>query len=83
MSGQQDSVTAGSYTLLINQWGWSHATSGYDCAALTSLIGMTIAWSNSWKWEGDNKIKSYTNMQLNQDLNKRLSAIKDMPVCFL
>ena len=75
-------MTAGRYSLLLNHWGLSDATSGYGCAALTSLSSASIAWSNSWAWEGDNKIKSYTNMQLNEGLNKRLSAIKRMQVCF-
>jgi hypothetical protein len=81
MSGQQDNVTVGQYSLLLNHWGLSDATSGYGCAALTSLSGTTIAWKNSWTWEGDNKIKSYTNIQLNKGLGKQLSAIKSMPVC--
>ena len=79
-------MEAGPYSLLTNLWGLSDATSGYGCAAVTSLSDDNIvAWSNKWEWNGDNKIKSYTNMQLNlnQDLNKQLSAIKTMPVYFL
>jgi len=77
--GQYDGVMAGQYSLSLNQWGLRDATSGYGCAALTSLSGTTIAWNHSWAWEGDYKVKSYTNIQLNKGLGKRLSAIKRMP----
>ncbi|KAF5381601.1 hypothetical protein D9615_005423 [Tricholomella constricta] len=77
--GQWDTVIAGQYTLYINQWGKSGASSGSDCAALTSLSGTTIAWKNTWNWVGGNGVKSYTNINLNSGLNKRLSAISTIP----
>ncbi|PFH48574.1 glycoside hydrolase family 12 protein [Amanita thiersii Skay4041] len=76
--GQWDVVTAGPYSLLLDQWGASGASSGSDCANLISLSGSTIAWKTSWTWVGGNGVKSYTNMQLNQGLNKQLSAIGSM-----
>ncbi|TFK37098.1 concanavalin A-like lectin/glucanase [Crucibulum laeve] len=77
--GQWDSITAGSYSLLLDQWGKDGASSGSDCASLTSLSGTTIAWKNTWSWTGGNGVKSYTNIQLNNGLNKQLSAIKSIP----
>ncbi|RDB26664.1 putative xyloglucan-specific endo-beta-1,4-glucanase A [Hypsizygus marmoreus] len=77
--GQWDTVIAGQYTLYINQWGKAGASSGSDCAALTSLSGTTVAWKNTWTWVGGNGVKSYTNINLNSGLNKRLSAISTIP----
>ncbi|THH16069.1 hypothetical protein EW146_g4523 [Bondarzewia mesenterica] len=77
--GTWDSVTAGSYSLLLDQWGASGASSGQSCAAVTSLSGSTVAWTNNWTWTGGTGVKSYTNMQLNQGINQKLSAISSMP----
>jgi len=77
--GQWDTVTAGQYTLFLDQWGLSGATSGSDCASLTSLSGTTIAWKNAWNWVGGTGVKSFTNIGLNTGLNKQLSAIKTIP----
>ncbi|KAF9269860.1 glycoside hydrolase family 12 protein [Marasmius fiardii PR-910] len=77
--GQWDTVVAGQYTLYINQWGKSNAQSGQSCASLTSLSGTTIAWKNTWNWVGGNGVKSYTNINLNNGLQKQLSAIKSIP----
>ena len=81
-TGDYDSVTAGQYSLLLDQWGKSDASYGSNCAAITSLSGTTIAWKNPWKWAGGNKIKSYTNIQLNQGMNKGLKTISSIPVSF-
>jgi len=78
--GQWDTVTAGPYSLLLDQWGKSGASSGSDCAQLTSFSGTTVAWKNPWNWVGGNGVKSFTNMQLNSGLNKKLSAISSIPV---
>ncbi|KAG6890041.1 hypothetical protein C0995_012498 [Termitomyces sp. Mi166 len=77
--GQWDSVTAGQYTLFLDQWGLSGASSGSDCASITSLSGTTIAWKNTWTWVGGTGVKSYTNVALNSGLNKRLSDISSIP----
>ncbi|KAG6916987.1 hypothetical protein DXG01_004331 [Tephrocybe rancida] len=77
--GQWDSVVAGQYTLYLDQWGLSGASSGSDCASLTSLSGTTIAWKNTWNWVGGNGVKSYTNINLNSGLNKKLSAVSSIP----
>ncbi|KAG6856685.1 hypothetical protein H0H87_001900 [Tephrocybe sp. NHM501043] len=77
--GQWDSVTAGQYTLYLDQWGLSGASSGSDCANLISLSGTTIAWKNTWTWTGGTGVKSYTNINLNSGLNKQLSAISSIP----
>ncbi|KAJ7439329.1 glycoside hydrolase family 12 protein [Mycena latifolia] len=77
--GLFDSVTAGSYSLLLNQWGASGATSGSDCANLVSLTGTNLAWKTVWTWTGGNGVKSFTNINVNSGLNKQLSAISSMP----
>ena len=78
--GQWDTVTAGQYSLLLDLWGESGATSGSQCANLVSLSGSTVSWKTTWTWTGGTGVKSFTNMQLNQGLNKQLSAITSMPV---
>ena len=80
--GQWDVVTAGSYSLLLDQWGKSGATSGSQCANLVTMGGSTISWKTTWTWTGGSGVKSFTNMQLNAGINKQLSAIKSMPVRF-
>jgi len=77
--GQWDTVTAGSYTMFLDLWGESGATSGSQCSQITSLSGSTIAWKTTWNWVGGNGVKSFSNIQLNQGINKQLSAIKSMP----
>ncbi|KAK7039470.1 glycoside hydrolase family 12 protein [Favolaschia claudopus] len=77
--GLFDSVTAGSYSLLLNQWGASGATSGTDCANLVSLDGTTLAWKTTWTWTGGNGVKSFTNINVDSGLNKQLSAISSIP----
>ncbi|KDQ53841.1 glycoside hydrolase family 12 protein [Jaapia argillacea MUCL 33604] len=77
--GQWDSVTAGEYSLLLDQWGESGATSGSDCAQLVSLSGTTLAWKTNWTWTGGTGVKSFTNIQLNTGINQQLSAITTMP----
>ena len=77
---QWGAVVAGQYTLYINQWGKDNAESGESCAALTSLDGTTIAWTNNWTWTGGDGVKSYTNVNLNEGLGKQLSEIKSIPV---
>jgi xyloglucan-specific endo-beta-1,4-glucanase len=76
--GQWDTVVVGSYSLILDQWGKSGASSGSDCGQLTSLSGTTVAWKTTWNWTGGTGVKSFTNMQLNANLNKQLSAIKTM-----
>ena len=78
--GQWDTVTAGQYELLLDQWGAGGATSGSQCANLVSMSGSTIAWTTTWSWTGGSGVKSFTNIQLNQGINKQLSAISSMPV---
>ncbi|KAG6890337.1 hypothetical protein C0992_002320 [Termitomyces sp. T32_za158] len=77
--GQWDAVTAGQYTLFLDQWGLSGASSGSDCASLTSLSGTTIAWKNTWTWVGGTGVKSFTNIAVNSGLNQRLSDISSIP----
>ncbi len=78
--GQWDVVTASQYSLLLDQWGKDGATSGSQCANLISLSGSTISWKTNWTWTGGSGVKSFTNIQLNQGINKQLSAISSMPV---
>ncbi|KAI0071600.1 glycoside hydrolase family 12 protein, partial [Panus rudis PR-1116 ss-1] len=77
--GQWDVVTAGPYSLLLDQWGKDGATSGSQCANLISLSGSTVSWKTTWTWVGGNGVKSFTNIQLNEGINKQLSAIKSIP----
>ena len=81
--GQWDVVTAGQYSLLLDQWGRDSATSGSQCANLVSLSGSTVSWRTNWSWTGGSGVKSCTNIQLNQGINKQLSAISSMPVGLL
>lgn len=78
--GQWDTVTAAPYSLLLDQWGASGATSGSQCANFVSQNGNTVAWKTTWTWVGGNGVKSFTNVQLNSGLNKQLSSIKSMSV---
>ena len=78
--GQWDTVTAGSYSLLLDLWGESGATSGSQCANLVSLDGSTVAWTTNWTWVGGSGVKSFSNVQLNEGINTQLSAIESMPV---
>lgn len=78
--GQWDVVSAGPYSLLADLWGASGATSGSQCSSLISLSGNTISWKTTWNWVGGNGVKSFSNIQLNQGINKQLSSIKSMPV---
>ncbi|KAH8109438.1 concanavalin A-like lectin/glucanase domain-containing protein [Phellopilus nigrolimitatus] len=76
--GQWDTVAAGGYELLLDQWGISGA-SGAQCAHIASLAGATVAWSTNWTWAGGSGVKTFTDMQLNTGLGKQLSAISSMP----
>ncbi|PSR73116.1 hypothetical protein PHLCEN_2v11018 [Hermanssonia centrifuga] len=77
--GQWDSVSAGSYSMLLDLWGESGATSGSQCANLVSMSGSTIAWKTTWTWTGGTGVKSFANIQLNSGINQQLSAISSMP----
>jgi len=77
--GQWDSVAAGSYSMLLDLWGESGASSGSQCSQLVSLSGTTVAWKTTWTWTGGSGVKSFSNIQLNQGINKQLSAIKSIP----
>ncbi|KAJ7185652.1 glycoside hydrolase family 12 protein [Mycena filopes] len=77
--GLFDSVVVGSYTLFLNQWGASGASSGSDCANLVALTGTTLSWKTTWTWNGGNGVKSFTNINLNAGINKQLSAISSIP----
>ncbi|KAH9849355.1 concanavalin A-like lectin/glucanase [Lenzites betulinus] len=77
--GQWDTVTAGQYELFLDQWGKDGATSGSQCSNLVSLNDNTIAWKTTWQWTGGSGVKSFSNIQLNQGINKQLSAIQSMP----
>ncbi|KAJ7512762.1 glycoside hydrolase family 12 protein [Mycena galericulata] len=95
--GLFDSVVAGSYSLLLNQWGASGATSGSDCANLVSLTGATLAWKTTWTWTGWNiplliahlsakhrlGVKSFTNINVNTGLNQQLSTITTIPTTWV
>lgn len=76
--GQYDSVNTGIYTLYLNQWGKNGATSGQSCAAVTSTSGNNVAWTTSWTWSGGDGVKSYTNINVNNGLNVKLSAINSI-----
>jgi len=77
--GQWDTIVAGPYTLALDQWGKSGASSGSDCAQLNSASGNTVAWSTTWSWTGGTGVKSFTNVGVNSGLNKQLSAISTIP----
>ncbi|KAJ3712119.1 glycoside hydrolase family 12 protein [Lentinula guzmanii] len=77
--GQWDTTTSGNYELLLDQWGLSGASSGSDCASITSLSGNNIGWTTTWNWVGGSGVKSFTNVQLNSGVNQQLSAISTIP----
>ncbi|KAL0958810.1 hypothetical protein HGRIS_014129 [Hohenbuehelia grisea] len=77
--GQWDTVEAGPYSLLLDQWGLEGATSGSQCASLTSLSGDTVAWTTKWSWTGGTGVKSFTNIQLNEGLDVQLGSISSIP----
>ncbi|KAJ7054102.1 glycoside hydrolase family 12 protein [Mycena amicta] len=77
--GQWDTVVVTPYTLFLDQWGLSGASSGSDCATLATLSGTTLAWKTTWNWVGGTGVKSFTNINLNTGINKQLSAIKTIP----
>ena len=81
--GQWDTVTAGSYTLFLDLWGEGGATSGSQCSNIISLSGNTVSWKTTWTWTGGTGVKSFSNIQLNDGVNKQLSAISSMPVSSL
>jgi len=66
--------------MYLDQWGMSNASSGSDCATITSLSGTTIAWSTTWTWNGGSGVKSFTNIALDAGINQQLSAITSIPV---
>ncbi|KAJ4474350.1 glycoside hydrolase family 12 protein [Lentinula aciculospora] len=77
--GQWDTFTDGNFELFLDQWGLSDATSGSDCASITSVSGNTVAWTTTYDWVGGTGIKSFTNIQLNAGINQQLSAISSIP----
>ncbi|KAI0777698.1 concanavalin A-like lectin/glucanase [Trametes elegans] len=77
--GQWDVVSVGQYSLLLDLWGKDGATSGSQCANLVSANGNTVSWKTTWTWTGGSGVKSFTNIQLNEGINKQLSAIKSIP----
>ncbi|KII85971.1 glycoside hydrolase family 12 protein [Plicaturopsis crispa FD-325 SS-3] len=78
--GQWDTVAVGStYTLNLDLWGESGATSGSQCSALTSVSGSTVAWVTNWTWTGGTGVKSFSSMQLDAGINQQLSAISSIP----
>ncbi|XP_006456033.1 hypothetical protein AGABI2DRAFT_227728 [Agaricus bisporus var. bisporus H97] len=77
--GQWDTILAGQYTLFLDQWGKDNANSGQSCANFVSLSGTNVAWKNSWTWSGGNGVKSYTNVNLNANLNRQLSNVNRIP----
>ncbi|KAF5391000.1 hypothetical protein D9757_003973 [Collybiopsis confluens] len=79
MCGLFDTALDGNYELFLNQWGASGATSGSDCASITSLSGNNIAWTTTWNWVGGNGVKSFTNIGLTAGINQKLSAISTIP----
>lgn len=82
--GQWDTISTGTqYSILLDQWGASGATSGVSCAQITSVSGDTVAWVTNWTWTGGTGVKSFTDIQLNEGINQQLSAISSMPVRFI
>ena len=78
--GRWDTVSAGAYSLSLDQWGKDDAISGGSCASLISLNGATVAWHSTWNWAGGDQIKSFAHIQLNQGINTALSKIHSIPV---
>ncbi|KZV69601.1 glycoside hydrolase family 12 protein [Peniophora sp. CONT] len=76
--GQYDSVSAGTYTLFLDQWGIGTGITGSDCATINSQASNVLSWNSKWSWTGGTGIKSYTNVQQNSGVKRQLSAIGTM-----
>ncbi|KAG1770240.1 glycoside hydrolase family 12 protein [Suillus occidentalis] len=81
ITGQFDSVNAGPYSLLNDLWGEYNATSGSQTSQITSLTGNYVAWTTTYTWigGGPDQVKSFANIQLNDNINQQLSAISSLP----
>ncbi|KAG9311455.1 glycoside hydrolase family 12 protein [Chiua virens] len=77
--GQYDVVTSKPYSLLANHWGMYEAYAGSQCSTLKTADGNAVAWTTQWSWSGGDGIKSFSNIQLDEGLNRQLSAINSMP----
>lgn len=79
-TGQWDSVNLDDYILYLDQWGKDNANSGQACASITSVSGSSVAWTTTWTWSGGSGVKSYTNINAKNNINKQLSAISSIKV---
>ncbi|EIM84174.1 uncharacterized protein STEHIDRAFT_159380 [Stereum hirsutum FP-91666 SS1] len=78
--GQWGTISTGiEYSILLDQWGASGASSGESCAYINSVSSESVAWVNSFTWTGGTGVKSFTDIQLNDGVNQQLSAISSMP----
>ncbi|KAF8906906.1 glycoside hydrolase family 12 protein [Mucidula mucida] len=77
-TGQWDSVNLDDYILYLDQWGKDNANSGQACASITSVSGSSVAWTTTWTWSGGSGVKSYTNINAKNNINKQLSAISSI-----
>jgi len=76
---QCETENAGYYTLCLNLWGESGASSGSQTAQMTGSSGNSISWVTNWNWNGGTGVKSYTNVGLQKNVPKQLSAISSVP----
>ena len=62
----------------------SDVTTGSQCSTLVSVHDInTVEWSTYWWSNYTSDIKSFSNIQLNDEIHKQLSALSSMPVRFL
>jgi len=79
ISGPNDCLPAGGFTLCQNLWG-ADAGTGQQSSTLTSSSGDSVAWTTNWQWSGgENNVKSYANVISNSAKGKQLSAISSAP----
>ncbi|ESK94127.1 glycoside hydrolase family 12 protein [Moniliophthora roreri MCA 2997] len=77
--GDQDRTDVGQYTLSTDTHGKSQDGEGRSCYQVHSLDGTKVAWENDWQWaRADGSVKAFTYLNLNQGLNKQLSAIQSI-----
>ncbi|KAL5486334.1 hypothetical protein ACEPAI_7380 [Sanghuangporus weigelae] len=78
LCGQFDSAIEGPYTLFLDQFGSSGATSGSQCAQVTALSGSAISWTTNWTWTGGNGVKSFSNINLDANIGRQLNEIQSL-----
>lgn len=77
--GLQSTLSAGTYTLLDDEWGAADGT-GSQCSSIDGLNGNSLAWSTTWSWEDNiNQVKAYVHVQSSSTYCTQISSISSIP----